>query len=74
MFKNLTIYTLPPGWMPDEDATRGAARFLLRDTGAITRVERDESAIEDLRAECDKAERELQRIVDELRERLEVAA
>lgn len=39
---------------------------------AITRVERDESAIEDLRAECEKAERELQRIVDELRERLEV--
>lgn len=41
---------------------------------AITRVERDESAIEDLRAECEKAERELQRIVDELRERLEVEA
>lgn len=41
---------------------------------AITRVERDELAIDELRAECSKAEQELQRIVDELRERLEVEA
>ena len=36
------------------------------------RARKAEAEVERLRAECEKAERELQRIVDELRERLEV--
>ncbi|MBP9035384.1 MAG: recombination-associated protein RdgC [Pseudomonadales bacterium] len=35
MFKNLTIYTLPPGWLFDEDAMRSAAAFVPCDTWSM---------------------------------------
>ncbi len=35
MFKNLTIYTLPPGWIFDEDSARSAAAFVPCDSWSM---------------------------------------